>query len=300
MVTLCIPGIRARSDILLEILRRAVNQRRRIAVLANEFCRRHKAQVEQIVQHQHLAIALWPGANADGRNGQLGGDHGAHLPRHAFQHHAEAARALHCDGIAHELLDGGQRFALHLIAAHGVQRLRRKPDVSHDRNFRVAQAHDQLAALLSALDLHRLGAGFLDKPRGVAHRFVSGQMVRAIGHVGNEQRALGSAPGCAGVVQHLIHAHRHGVLVAQHHHGQRVAHQDHVNAGLIHQARGGIVVGGQASDALAPLLFLLDCLDGYLRARLARIFTNRGGDAHVASSAVPPLAGYSLYCSVSG
>ena len=121
-------------------------------------------------------------------------------------------------------------------------------------------------------------------------------MVRAVGHIGDEQRALGPPTGSAGVVQHLIHAHGHGVLVAQHHHGQRVAHQDHVNAGLIHQARGGIVVGGQASDALAPLLFLLDCLDGYLRARLARILACRG-DAHVASSAVPPLAGYSLYCS---
>ena len=64
------------------------------------------------------------------------------------------------------------------------------------------------------------------------------------------------APHGLHVVQHLVHGDRERVLVAEHGLRQRIAHQHHVDAGLVHQARSGVVVGGQAGDGfVAEFLF---------------------------------------------
>ena len=38
----------------------------------------------------------------------------------------------------------------------------------------------------------------------------------------------------AAVMEHLLHRDGQGVFVAQHHHAQRIADQDGINAGLVH------------------------------------------------------------------
>ena len=159
-------------------------------------------------------------------------------------------RAVQRDRIAHELLDGVQRLALNFVAAHHVDRLRREPDVPGDRNLRIDHAPNHIHALLAAFHLDRLGAAFFHKAGSVVNRLVGVDLIRAIRHVGNQQSVLDAAAHGFDVMQHLVHGDRQRVLVAQHGHGQRVADQSNVDAGLVDQARGGVVVSGQAGDGL--------------------------------------------------
>ena len=156
----------------------------------------------------------------------------------------------------HELFHGGQCLALHLIAAHHVHRLRRQANMPGNRNLSINDAADQVRPLLTAFDLHRLGAAFLDEARRVAHSLISAHMVRAVRHVGDQQGILHAPAHRPGVVQHLVRSDGQRVLVAEHGLGQRVADQHDVNTGLIHQPRSGVVVGRQAGDRFMTTFLL--------------------------------------------
>ena len=115
-------------------------------------------------------------------------------------------------------------------------------------------ARDQLHA--RPFDLDRLGAGLFHKADGVGHALGHRPVIAAEGHVGHHQRPPHGAAHGPRVVQHLVHGDGEGVFVAQHHHGQRVAHQHQVDAGLVDQPRSGVVVGGERGDRLALPLHL--------------------------------------------
>ena len=53
-----------------------------------------------------------------------------------------------------------------------------------------------------------------------------------------------------------------GIFVAQHDHAERVADQDHVDAGFVDQACGGIVIRGERCDRTAGEFFLKKCVGG--------------------------------------
>ena len=79
-------------------------------------------------------------------------------------------------------------------------------------------------------------------------------LIRPVRHVGDEQRVFHAAAHRPHVVQHLVDRDRERVLIAKHGHGQRVADQSNVDAGLVDQARGGVVVGGQAGNGFVVKL----------------------------------------------
>ena len=102
----------------------------------------------------------------------------------------------------------------------------------------------------------------LTKRTALATPSATDAVIAAEGHVGDDERAAHGAAHGAGVVQHLVHGDGEGVFVAEHDHGERVADQDQVDAGLVDQARGGIVVGGERGDGLALALHLSECGHG--------------------------------------
>ena len=57
---------------------------------------------------------------------------------------------------------------------------------------------------------------------------------------------LDPAPHRPAVVEHLLHGHRHGGIIAQHHIAQGVAHQHHIDAAGIDQPGDADIIGGQA------------------------------------------------------
>ncbi len=138
--------------------------------------------------------------------------------------------------------------------------------MAHHRNFRIEHATHQIHTLAPAFKLYRFGSAFFHEPCGVAHAFLHVTLIGAKRHVSDDQRRFHSPAHSAGVMQHFFHGDRKRAVIAQHHLGERIAHQDHVYAGFINQTRCGVVVGSQAGDKFMPLLFLLDGESGDFRS----------------------------------
>ena len=120
---------------------------------------------------------------------------------------------------------------------------------------------DDARAADAALDLDRLRAALAEEAAGVEHGVV-GRRVGQERHVADDQRALRAPDHRLGVVEHLVHRHAHGGVVAEHHLGQRVADEDQRDAGLVDQRRGGEVVRGDRRDPDAVGVELGDVDDG--------------------------------------
>ena len=138
-----------------------------------------------------------------------------------------------------------------------MYRLRGQPHMADDRNLGVDQPLDQFQATAATLDLHRFSATLFDEADGVGHALGNAGVIGAEGHVGDEHRATHRTANRAGVVQHLVDGDGQGAVEAHHHHGERVADENHVDPRLIDQPRGRIVVGGQRRDRLPEALLLL-------------------------------------------
>src|SRR5258708_20030424 len=92
-------------------------------------------------------------------------------------------------------------------------------------------------------------------------------------------------------MQHLVHGDRELVVVAKDGLGERVSNENHLDAGLIDQARSRVVVGGEASDRFVPdFLFAKrsggDLLAGLVVSRHTGTRAN-STDAHCSSIAPP-------------
>ncbi len=160
-----------------------------------------------------------------------------------------------------------------------------------NRNLSIDDAANQVGTLFAALDLHHLRAAFFHEARGIADGVFGVNMIRPVGHVSQQQRALHAAAHRLHMVQHLVHSDRERVVVTKNGLGERVADQNHLDAGFIHQARGGVVVGGEAGNGFATEFLFPQSSGGDLLA--ARITTRKAGtpahrgDAHFSSSAPP-------------
>src|SRR5450432_2900350 len=107
-------------------------------------------QVDEVVEDQHLTIAIGASANANRWRFDFSRDHGGDFAGNAFEIDAGHAGAIERDRIAHELLDGIQSLALNLVASHDVDRLRREAYVPGHGNLSVDHAANHIDALLSA------------------------------------------------------------------------------------------------------------------------------------------------------
>ena len=198
---------------------------------------------EQVVQHQHLAVAIRPSADADGRDRTGCGDRFRQRCRHAFQHQQRRAGFGHRQRVLAQLGSGGVLAALHLETAEAVHRLRGEAQVAAHGNFALDQVADrgQLVAGAFQLDHARTGPD-------EAHRGRMRLLRRAIGtewEIGDLQRALRTAGDRRRVVDDVVHPHRQGRIMALHHHAQRIADQDQVGAVVIQHAGEAGVVAGQ-------------------------------------------------------
>ncbi len=75
---------------------------------------------------------------------------------------------------------------------------------------------------------------------------------------------------------------------------ERVADQHHVDAGFVHQARAGVVVGGQTGDEFVTLFLFEKSGSGDLGAEVA------GGNTHDVLQCSSASADTACYCLVTG
>ena len=99
--------------------------------------------------------------------------------------------------------------------------------------------------------------GLFEEAAGVAHRLLVGDLVAHERHVADDEGVGGAAAHRLGVHDALVHGHRHRAGVAVDAHAERVADEDHVDAGLLLEGGHRIGVAGEPGDLLAALLHLV-------------------------------------------
>ena len=143
---------------------------------------------------------------------------------------------------------------LHAISAHAIDALRRESEMADNGDLGCDECLDQLNA--RALDLDRFSASLFHKADSVSDGVSHRPVIAAERHIGNHESATHGAAHGARVVQHLVDGDGKSVFLAEHDHGERVADEDQIHAGLVDQARGRVVVRGQRGDGLALALHL--------------------------------------------
>ena len=106
----------------------------------------------------------------------------------------EAARLLQRERVVEHLPGARRRPALGAVAAEHRRRLRRQPDVTHDRD---AGANDRAGAVgggAAALELDGVGARLLDEAVRGVDRLRVGRLVGPERQVADQQRRLQPAP----------------------------------------------------------------------------------------------------------
>ena len=119
-------------------------------------------------------------------------------------------------------------------------------------------APDLLVAAFAALELHGVRAGLLHEPHGGVQGLLGAVLVGAERHVGDDERALHRARHGARERDQLVDRHRQRGLVAEHVVARRVADEQEVDAGLVEDARGELVVAREPRDLDALALRVLE------------------------------------------
>ena len=110
-----------------------------------------------------------------------------------------------------------------------------------------------------AFELDRRRSAFLNQPSRVPDRVLDDP----IWNVRNGMSAMTSARRAprdngARVMHHLVERHRNRALVPEHHHAERIADEQRIDAGSIEQTRHRGVIRGEHGDLLAALFLLAE------------------------------------------
>ena len=277
-------------DIFAVMLDGGMEERGCIGVAADEFGGRRKGEIDEIVEDEDLAVAIGTGADADGGNGQGGGDFGGSFAGNAFKNDGagaglgkregiglKLARCFRWCGPAPDSHPCGARFA-----ASGRDGRRR--EFRHRVRARTSSTRGPSILTASA-------PASLTKRMALATSLGDRAVIAAEGHVGHDERAANGAADGARVVEHLVDGDGKGVFMAEDDLAERIADQDEIDACLVDKARGGVVVGGERRDGLALALHFAerghgDFWEGNAGLREARA-RGKLGETHVFSSAAP-------------
>src|SRR5438876_963058 len=89
-------------------------------------------QPEDVLDDEHLGVAMRPSADADGGNGERLRDALPERAGNALQHDSKGARLFQGFGVIDDLLGGLVAAALDAVAAELVDERRGEAEVSHD------------------------------------------------------------------------------------------------------------------------------------------------------------------------
>src|SRR5258705_9009596 len=104
--------------------RSVANDLREVRILLHELRRELRVHAEQVVDHEHLPVALLAGADADGGDADAAGDLRPERARDGLEDERVAARLFQRLGVGQEARRLVLAAALDHVAAHLVARLR--------------------------------------------------------------------------------------------------------------------------------------------------------------------------------
>ena len=182
---------------------------------------------------EHLPVRVGAGADPDRRHVECLRDPRCDRGGNRLEHDGERACLLQRERVVVQALRGGRGPALSLEAAELRRRLRGQTDVAHHSDVRLGDGTHPRDHAPCALELDDVGAALLDEPDRARDRLLVRDLVRAERKVADDERAPRRPRHRAGQEDHLVERHRHGRLVAEHHHRGRVADEDQLDARLI-------------------------------------------------------------------
>src|SRR5216684_92560 len=213
------------------------------------------AQSQHVMHHEHLTIASGSRADPDGRNRGMLRDFLSKVGGDAFQYEREGTGLLDRGRILEQPLTASgslaRAAALHAMAAHPMNRLWRKADVSHHWDIDVDQASYSIGHRDAALELDRFGATVLDQTAGIAHGLLDTHLVGKKWQIGNDECTPARPHNHPRMVNHLTKRHRQRAVGSLHDHPKAVAHQENVHTHMVEDSREGIVVRRQHRDRRA-------------------------------------------------
>ena len=125
--------------------------------------------------------------------------------------------------------------------------------MAHHRDLGVEDRVHRVDALAPTFELHRRRSG-AHEPRGVGDGLLAREVVAHPRQVGDDERARLRARDRTGVVRHVVDRDVQRVVVAEHDHRDRVAHEDHVDARGVDRSCRGCVVRGDHHQRCAGAL----------------------------------------------
>ena len=122
--------------------------------------------------------------------------------------------------------------------------------MTHDENAGIGHRADTARDASAAFALDRVTSHGDVSPRARDRRLVT-RLVAHEGQIADDERTRHAAHDRAREYQHLVHGHADRARQPQHRHRDRVADEDHVDAGAIREHRRGIIVRGDEHRVLA-------------------------------------------------
>ena len=119
----------------------------------------------------------------------------------------------------------------------------------HERNSRARDRFDLLDVTYAAFQFHRLRAN-VHKLSCSLHR-LRRRVVAVNRHIGDKEGLFHTASRSACVMQHLFERHPRGVLITEHHHAHRIAHENNVDPAFVEQTPRWIIIRCKRGDFLA-------------------------------------------------
>ena len=154
--------------------------------------------------------------------------------------------------------------------------LRGEADVAHHRDAGVDERPGGVDATRpTALELHRVHAPLLQKPRRGRHRVRGAPLVGAEREVADEEGPRGAARDRAAVREHLVEGDGERRVVAVHDHRRAVPDEAHVEAREVDVHGARVIVRGDDADALAAGVLRRELAQGHARRRGAGAAVHR-------------------------
>lgn len=210
-------------------------------------------RAEHVVHDEQLPVEPATRADAVDRDRKRVADHAGRLLGHGLQEQEGRPCILDRLRVGEQAFVFLEVLAVNLVAARRGDALRGETQVAHHRDSGIDDGLDATAHRNAALELHRFAATLGEEPAGVQHRGFVGKLVGHERHVADHHGGLHAARDRFRELQHLVHRHRDGVLVAEHRHAAAVTHQDPVHPGLVGEDCRRIIIGRdcRGGDSLA-------------------------------------------------
>ena len=207
---------------------------------------------KKVVAEQDLPVSARAGADADGRDLELGGDDAGDRGRHRLELEHETAGVLDGQRVLQDVHRVLGRLALHAEAAIHRDAVRGHADMAGRGDACVHQCLEDVGLAAAALGFDRVAPAVLHEAGGVGQGAVD-RVVALVGHTAEREGVGRATADGLGVHDHHVHCRGHGRGVAVGDHGEAVADHHDIDTRRLGPLCRGVIGHGGVDHARAVM-----------------------------------------------